>query len=306
MGNNNDTDSMLDVYIFEAGQLIEHLEEILLETEKNADFSSENINEIFRIMHTIKGSSAMMEFDAVSKLAHSVEDLFFFIRENKPEDLSISTICDLVLSASDFIKHEVAKISEGKESDGNEKDIAEKIKDYLALISKSRKPAVSDFVDAEPQNEENQSEAFPYVYSTKYIVKIYFEEGGQMENLRAYTITRNLKEFTDELYTYPEDLINTSSEFVLENGVIIFLSTQKEQNQLRAVFEETLFLKSYEMSLTDSYDEKLKEYCILALRNISPRILKNLREKVKKFKKHRKQLKITVSRLKKLQQKEQS
>jgi len=38
-------------------------------------------------MHTIKGSAAMMLFDDISKLAHSIEDLFFYLREEKPEML---------------------------------------------------------------------------------------------------------------------------------------------------------------------------------------------------------------------------
>ena len=56
---NNTMDSMIDMYLFETNSLIEQLEEIMLEAEKAKSFSTDNINEIFRIMHTIKGSSAI-------------------------------------------------------------------------------------------------------------------------------------------------------------------------------------------------------------------------------------------------------
>jgi two-component system chemotaxis sensor kinase CheA len=59
-------DSMLEMYLFESTTLLDQLDEILLQSEKAENLSSENVNEIFRIMHTIKGSSAMMEFDTIS------------------------------------------------------------------------------------------------------------------------------------------------------------------------------------------------------------------------------------------------
>lgn len=77
-------ESMLEMYIFETNTLLEQLDEILLRTEDANVFSQEDINEIFRIMHTIKGSSAMMGFENLQHLAHKGEDMFFVIRE-KPE-----------------------------------------------------------------------------------------------------------------------------------------------------------------------------------------------------------------------------
>ena len=72
----------LDMYIYETNTLLEQLETIVLEAEKVDTFSQENVNEIFRIMHTVKGSSAMMEFDTLATVAHRIEDLFFIVREN--------------------------------------------------------------------------------------------------------------------------------------------------------------------------------------------------------------------------------
>ena len=48
---------MLEVFIYESTSLLEQLDEILLDAEKSKSFSEDNINEIFRTMHTIKGSS---------------------------------------------------------------------------------------------------------------------------------------------------------------------------------------------------------------------------------------------------------
>ena len=55
-------DNMLEMYLYETNTLMEQLDELLIEAEKNEAFTTNDVNEIFRIMHTIKGSSAMMEF----------------------------------------------------------------------------------------------------------------------------------------------------------------------------------------------------------------------------------------------------
>jgi len=79
MGSGND--SILDMYLYETNTLLEQLDGILLAAEQADTFSEDSVNEIFRIMHTIKGSSAMMEFSSLMTVAHRIEDLFFVIRE---------------------------------------------------------------------------------------------------------------------------------------------------------------------------------------------------------------------------------
>ncbi|HBR32341.1 MAG TPA: hypothetical protein DD733_09690, partial [Clostridiales bacterium] len=58
MAVQNSGDSLLEMFIFETLQNTEQLEQIILDTEKEDGFSNNAINEIFRIMHTIKGSAA--------------------------------------------------------------------------------------------------------------------------------------------------------------------------------------------------------------------------------------------------------
>ena len=83
---------LLDMYIFETEQLLEQLEQLILNSEKTDSFTREAIDEIFRIMHTIKGSSAMMMFTGVSNLAHCMEDLFYCLRNGQYDGASSSYI----------------------------------------------------------------------------------------------------------------------------------------------------------------------------------------------------------------------
>ena len=70
MGND-----MMEAYLYEMNTLLEQLDDIVLAAEEAKTFSQEDVNEIFRIMHTFKGSSAMMEFNTLMTVAHRIEEI---------------------------------------------------------------------------------------------------------------------------------------------------------------------------------------------------------------------------------------
>lgn len=109
----NGMENMLDTYLFETNSLLAQLDELLINAEKSKDFTADNVNEIFRIMHTIKGSSAMMEFTSLMTIAHNIEDLFYFIRENGIEQLAPvfkQDLFDLMFSSTDWLRAEVERL----------------------------------------------------------------------------------------------------------------------------------------------------------------------------------------------------
>ncbi len=92
-----DRESMMETFIYEMNQLLEQLESYIIQAEYG--YSSDTINGIFRAMHTIKGSAAMMLYNNMSSVAHAIEDLFFYIRENNPQNIDYGHVTDLVLEA---------------------------------------------------------------------------------------------------------------------------------------------------------------------------------------------------------------
>ena len=94
------TDGMLDIYLFENEQLLEQLQERVLE-QKDADcFDEDSINEIFRTMHTIKGSSGIMMFDNITAVSHKLEDVFYYLRESHPDNVPHLQLVEHVLEDS--------------------------------------------------------------------------------------------------------------------------------------------------------------------------------------------------------------
>ena len=95
---------MLEIYLFETVQMVEQLEELLIEIENEMTLSGTAINEIFRIMHTIKGSSAMMMYDGIAHLAHSVEDLFALLRSDSSKEVDCHQLTENRFADSGFYK----------------------------------------------------------------------------------------------------------------------------------------------------------------------------------------------------------
>ncbi|MDR1884941.1 MAG: chemotaxis protein CheA, partial [Synergistaceae bacterium] len=89
MSDSMDMNQYLGAFLDEAGDNLEHLNELLLTAEQNQS-DMDIINEIFRVAHTFKGMSATMGFADMAALTHSMEDLLGLVRTG-----------DLVLSSDD-------------------------------------------------------------------------------------------------------------------------------------------------------------------------------------------------------------
>ncbi len=68
------------LFIEEARELIGAIETSLLVLEKEPD-REDLVNEVFRALHTIKGSGAMFGFEDMTAFAHGLESLFDDIRK---------------------------------------------------------------------------------------------------------------------------------------------------------------------------------------------------------------------------------
>ena len=94
-------DQFKEAFREEAFELLIELENALLQLEEEPD-NPETISSVFRIMHTIKGSSAMFGFDDISLFTHEVENVMDLLRSGK---LSVNkNLIDLTLKSRDYIK----------------------------------------------------------------------------------------------------------------------------------------------------------------------------------------------------------
>ena len=253
MNDKYTNEPMLDMFIFETAQQIEQLEQYILNCEKENGFTQDIINDIFRIMHTIKGSAAMMMFNNISALAHSIEDIFYYLREVKPQRINYTDISDLVFEGIDFIKIELEKIKNGDQTDGNSVDLRTSLQKFLSNLKLANHIDIPDKEKLEEKYNQQyyirQDKTVTTEYKNVFKAVIFFEDGCEMENIRAYTITHNLKELTEEFCYVPGDIIDNeaSADIIRSNGFTIYLKSDCTYEKMHDFFSQTIFLKDLEL-----------------------------------------------------------
>ena len=249
---------MLDIYLFENGQLLERLQEIVLEQKDEECFDEDAINEIFRTMHTIKGSSGVMMFDQITKISHKLEDVFYYLRESKPDNVPHLELVEYVLQVADFITAEMDKIQNGESADGDATEIVAAIDSFLTGLKNGdgeKGKEIKENVYVEPQ----QFYIPPVASAASHFFKIYltFKPDVQLANIHAYKTVYALKEIAEDLLHYPEDIISdeSSADEILENGFKILLQAQCSVDDLKGIVQE-----GYELSKVEIYECTPQEF----------------------------------------------
>jgi len=239
---------MLDVYIFETTGLLDQLDEILLRTEQANEFTEEDINEIFRIMHTVKGSSAMMGFENLQQLAHKGEDMFFIIREAPEKMTDVGFVYDLVFQMSDLFKAEIEAIQNN--DDYTPTDFSEMIEklEKGAKILKGELDGETPAAAAADSKEAPAASGNSQWGDDCMTVRVFFEDGCKMENLRAFLLLNKVREEAEVLSFTPEDVESNpdSANYIIDNGFLITFRAP-DNNAVLHQIESAINVQSYEI-----------------------------------------------------------
>lgn len=236
MAEEFNVDGMLDMYLYENGQLIEKLEGILLEKQSADCFDEADINDIFRIMHTIKGSSGVMMYENITRVSHKLEDVFYYLRESHPDNVPHLELVEKVLNVSDFISGEMEKISEGGTPDSDDTEILKDLDEFLKRLKGEIKEQGLPLPKEKKEEEVSQFYIAPVAGedSRFYRIAIHYKNDTQMSNIRAYSATYALKDIAEDLLYTPEDIIvnEESADVILSEGFYMLLQTKSQKEEI--------------------------------------------------------------------------
>ena len=256
MENSYIDEPILEAYVYETTQMVETLEQVMIQCEKIGAFSVEEINEIFRFMHTIKGSSAMMMYNEMSGLAHKIEDVFYVIRENPDIKYDFHKLVDYILESIDYYKIELIKIRNRETPDGETSSLISKVENYLEKLKKENG---LEKTKKETQGKPVKEQKY-YISSSKneskdkyYKAKIMFKKDCEMENIRAYTVIHNIMELVNEVHYKPTDIIENDESIneIRENGFLIAIKSLEDEVVIKTHLENTIFLEDLELEEKD-------------------------------------------------------
>jgi len=121
-----------EAFVTEANEIITKLEESILALEQHPDATQE-IEEVFRAMHNLKGSSAMFGFAPIGELTHDLETLYDSIRQQ--ENKTSTEILNVTLQSIDHIRN-LLQDAELKQSTNQSKQ-QNLLKEIASLLPKN-------------------------------------------------------------------------------------------------------------------------------------------------------------------------
>lgn len=132
---------ILEDFLIEAFEMIEQLDQDLIELENNPK-DLDLLNRIFRVAHTIKGSSSFLNFNILTTLTHNMEDI---LNKARKEELIITpNVMDVVLESIDLMKNILISIRDTGSDKGDIDDVVQKLQNISQSESKQDKKSTKE------------------------------------------------------------------------------------------------------------------------------------------------------------------
>ncbi|RKV18206.1 hybrid sensor histidine kinase/response regulator [Helicobacter pylori] len=154
----DDLQEIMEDFLIEAFEMNEQLDQDLVELEHNPE-DLDLLNRIFRVAHTIKGSSSFLNLNILTHLTHNMEDVLN--RARKGEIKITPDIMDVVLRSIDLMKTLLVTIRDtgSDTNNGKENEIEEAVKQLQAITSQNLEGTKETSGTKETPQKENKEEA---------------------------------------------------------------------------------------------------------------------------------------------------
>ena len=184
-----------------------------------------------------------------------------------------SDLFNLMFQSTDALRTEVEKIENNEPLSTNIDQIIANINTFLEKISgpgegnsegtqsDEKTAPVSAPADAQAIAVINQDLAGCPKSEMPYFIRIHFDEGSGMENLRAFMIITALREVELQFEHYPEDVETNSdtADTIVENGFFVGLSSQEDVEKAVHVISDQSNVETYEVFENASVKQKEKK-----------------------------------------------
>ena len=272
--------SLLKDFFEEAFDMLDRLEQNILILDKDRN-NTDAIQEIFRAVHTLKGSAGAVELFDTQKYAHRFEDLLDLIRNNqiKVDDKTI----DILLKGIDILKELINGASEEKEYSGNIEEEIKNLENFKnlklsgaiseSLDTKSDKNSISVSVGGKYDNLNFDNDILDSIREgienglKIKLVFVKFNAESPMKTVGGVQVYVELKDSGDIIASVPS-LQNLEGDEFYQN-VIYVIETAKEDESIiknitlpeitEEIKIEEFILEEYEKFLIDKKDKALEK-----------------------------------------------
>ncbi|TXJ51051.1 chemotaxis protein CheA [Brachyspira aalborgi] len=272
--------SLLKDFFEEAFDMLDRLEQNILILDKDRN-NTDAIQEIFRAVHTLKGSAGAVELFDTQKYAHRFEDLLDLIRNNqiKVDDKTI----DILLKGIDILKELINGASEEKEYSGNIEEEIKNLENFKNLKlsgaisesvnTKSEKDSISVSVGGKYDNLNFDNDILDSIregiengLKTK-LVFVKFNAESPMKTVGGVQVYVELKDSGDIIASVPP-LQNLEGDEFYQNVIYVIETAEEDESIIKNITLpeiteeikiEEFILEEYEKFLIDKKDKALEK-----------------------------------------------
>lgn len=272
--------SLLKDFFEEAFDMLDRLEQNILILDKDRN-NTDAIQEIFRAVHTLKGSAGAVELFDTQKYAHRFEDLLDLIRNNqiKVDDKTI----DILLKGIDILKELINGASEEKEYSGNIEEEIKNLENFKnlklsgaiseSINTKSDKNSISVSVGGKYDNLNFDNDILDSIregiengLKTK-LVFVKFNAESPMKTVGGVQVYVELKDSGDIIASVPS-LQNLEGDEFYQNVIYVIETAEEDESIIKNITLpeiteeikiEEFILEEYEKFLIDKKDRALEK-----------------------------------------------
>lgn len=255
-----DKSEFIDDFIEDMNDLMANAETSLKKLEES--HSSDLINELFRVAHSIKGMSASMEFKRLEMLTHKIEDLMYVVRDNtlefNQEILEILQIGFAFLNEL-FVSVKLSGVEDDAPCEGMEV-LIKKIKDILE--SKNEPPKEMGSIKVEQRKIEETKKLKSIEKLAK--INVILDKKCSFKTVRAFMILNRLNSYGEFLRTIPNEKNINSKDYEMKNNILsIFLElNESDFEKVKSEIMEIMEINSVDVEYVKNIeDNKVVDYC---------------------------------------------
>jgi len=223
-------DEYREIFVTEARENVIKLNNLLLKLEKDPS-NKQVVNEVFRITHLLKGSSAMIGVDALTNIAHEMEDLLDGIRKGKVK--VSSEVIDVLLHAVDQISAAVEDFSKGKIPTVKEEALT-RLKEMIQKPVNGKDGVIEKL---KRKLEDDEIEHIASLLSrglNLYLVNAKLP-GGMLSSINAFKVIQKLSEKGEVITTIPDGEKISSGDF---EGELTLLTAHSSDGEVKECFKD--------------------------------------------------------------------
>ena len=263
----------LSVFVDESRETLQNLNDNLLKLENNPE-DMETVNEVFRLLHTLKGMAGTMGFENMMKLCHKMENVLDKVRSGNIK--LTGDLMDKLFTGVDIVERMVNNIVESGNDVLEDIDVDSIVRSFDE-IQGTETGTESEKTEEKKEERSEKVEGIPIEVEepvrnvvekaigegfNSYYIRVTLKEGTQLKSARMYLVFHKIEEMGGEVVkTVPpvEDI--EEEKFDLDVDMIVIIKKNKEDlvQAITSISDiDKVIIKDF-MPKTPSVEEKPKE-----------------------------------------------